>query len=173
MRATDEIFEPARMEGINFVSYSAPIEYMFNDKGEVSAVKFEKNLPKNSDPDNLKYGLTGDIFSLPCDHVVQSFGCTLSSDDYLTELKKSDTLLSIDSNTQRTKKYDWLFVGGDAVGTKNLVDAVNDGKTASWYMHKSIQESNNLTVPATPQLPGFFTEIDAVDLQTEICGVKM
>lgn len=74
----------------------------------------------------------------------------MSSDEYLSELKKSDTLLNIDSNTQRTKKYDWLFVGGDAVGTKNLVDAVNDGKTASWYMHKSIQESNNLTVPATP-----------------------
>jgi len=29
-------------------------------------------------------------------------------------------------------------VGGDCIGTKNLVDAVNDGKTASWYMHKYI-----------------------------------
>lgn len=30
-----------------------------------------------------------------------------------------------------------------------------------------------MKVPETPQLPGFFTEIDDVDISTEICGVKM
>lgn len=88
-------------------------------------------------------------------------------------LKKSDSLLDIDHSTQRTKAAEWLFVGGDAVGTKNLVDAVNDGKTASWFMHKYIQEQAGLTVPSTPELPGFFTEIDDVNISTEICGVKM
>lgn len=33
MRANDEIFDPARMEGINFLAYSAPIEYEFNANG--------------------------------------------------------------------------------------------------------------------------------------------
>jgi dihydropyrimidine dehydrogenase (NADP+) len=31
-----------------------------------------------------------------------------------------------------------IFAGGDIIGTQNLVDAVNDGKVASWYMHKHI-----------------------------------
>lgn len=75
-------------------------------------------------------------------------------------MKKTDTLLNIDSNTQQTKAFEWMFVGGDAVGTKNLVDAVNDGKTASWYMHKYIQEKHGLKVPEVPELPGFHTEID-------------
>ena len=44
----------------------------------------------------------------------------------------------MDYDTGRTKAYNWLFAGGDATGTKNLVDAVNDGKTASWYIHKQI-----------------------------------
>lgn len=33
LRCTDEIFEPSRMEGINFVPYSSPAEFIMNDKG--------------------------------------------------------------------------------------------------------------------------------------------
>jgi dihydropyrimidine dehydrogenase (NADP+) len=55
----------------------------------------------------------------------------------------------------------------------NLVDAVNDGKTASWFIHKQIQEKNGFTVPKEPRLPGFHTPIDLVDLSTEIVGLKM
>jgi dihydropyrimidine dehydrogenase (NADP+) len=82
-------------------------------------------------------------------------------------------LIDVDHNTGRTKAIDWLYVGGDAIGTKNLVDAVNDGKTASWYMHKHIQEKDGHKVPEEPKLPGFYTPIDQVDLRTEIIGLKM
>lgn len=30
IRANDEIFEPARYEGINFIPYSAPLEYVMD-----------------------------------------------------------------------------------------------------------------------------------------------
>ena len=30
MRANDEIFDPARHEGINFIAYSSPVDYIFN-----------------------------------------------------------------------------------------------------------------------------------------------
>lgn len=70
------------------------------------------------------------------DYVVQSFGCQLPDEDWLSKIKKSDKLINVDYTTGRTKAYDWLYVGGDAIGTMNLVDAVNDGKTASWFMHK-------------------------------------
>jgi NADPH-dependent glutamate synthase beta subunit-like oxidoreductase len=35
MRANDEIFDPARWEGINFLPYSAPIEYKLDSTGTV------------------------------------------------------------------------------------------------------------------------------------------
>ena len=74
------------------------------------------------------------------DHVIQSFGCTLpESEDWVSRIKNPKTgQVEVDYETGRTKAYEWLFIGGDAIGTKNLVDAVNDGKTASWYIHKLI-----------------------------------
>jgi dihydropyrimidine dehydrogenase (NADP+) len=46
IRANDEIFDPARWEGINFIPYSAPISYKLNSDGsKVIAVEFDKNLP--------------------------------------------------------------------------------------------------------------------------------
>ena len=36
MRANDEIFDPARMEGMNFMPYSAPLEYVIDKSGKVS-----------------------------------------------------------------------------------------------------------------------------------------
>jgi dihydropyrimidine dehydrogenase (NADP+) len=75
--------------------------------------------------------------------------------------------------TGQTKAHEWLFAGGDLIGTKNLVDAANDGKTASWYMHKLIQEKAGETVPETHKFPGFYTAIDFVDISTEISGRRM
>lgn len=45
IRANDEIFEPGRYEGINFLPYSAPLEYVLDGQGNISAVEFDKNLP--------------------------------------------------------------------------------------------------------------------------------
>lgn len=34
----------------------------------------------------------------------------------------------------------WVFCGGDIAGVaETTVEAVNDGKTAAWYMHKYLQ----------------------------------
>ena len=34
----------------------------------------------------------------------------------------------------------WVFCGGDLAGVaQTTVESVNDGKTASWYMHKYMQ----------------------------------
>lgn len=175
MRANDEIFEPGRMEGINFLPYSAPISYKLNEDGTmVTAIEFDKNLPQNTDPNNLIYNKTNQRYELPCDYVVQAFGCQLPDENWVNEIKHPKTnLIDVDYETGRTKKYDWLFVGGDAIGTKNLVDAVNDGKTASWYIHKYIQEKSGYEVPKEPKLPGFHTAIDLVDISTEVAGVKM
>ena len=119
--------------------------------------------------------MTNQQYELPVDHVIQSFGCTLpESEDWVAKIKDPKTgKIDVDYDTGRTKAYEWLFTGGDAIGTKNLVDAVNDGKTASWYIHKLIQEKSGLKVPEQPSLPGFFTPIDEVNISTEIIGLKM
>lgn len=174
LRANDEIFEPGRMEGLNFIPYSAPVDFITNDQGQVTALEFEKNFPVNNDPNDLQYERAGFKFQIKCDHVVTAFGCQLPTDEeWMKQIKTKRGQVEVDYYTNRSKSFDWLYVGGDAIGTKNLVDAVNDGKTAAWFMHKQIQEKEGFKVSDTPQLPGFFTPIDLVDLSTEICGVKM
>jgi len=74
IRANDEIFDPARWEGINFIPYSAPISYKI-EGDRVVAVQFDKNLPQNTDPEDLKYTKTNQPYDLPVDYVVQAFGC--------------------------------------------------------------------------------------------------
>lgn len=172
-RANDEIFEPARYEGINFIPYSVPKKLVKNDKGEVTGVEFEHNLPQNNDANNLKYTTTGDKMVLPCDHVITAFGSQMpANEEWAIKLTNKKGLIDVDYYSNQTTKLPWLFAGGDAIGAKNLVDAVNDGKTASWFMHKYIQEQHGLTVPKEPKLPGFYTPIDLVNLETEVCGVK-
>lgn len=50
-----------------------------------------------------------------------------------------------------------VFAGGDIIGTQNLVDAVNDGKVASWNIHRYVGRKNGIDYGDVPQLPGFFT----------------
>jgi dihydropyrimidine dehydrogenase (NADP+) len=72
----------------------------------------------------------------------------------------------------QNKEKPYLFAGGDIIGTHNLVDAVNDGKVASWFMHKHIGQKYGIDYGEEPRLPGFFTEIDLVDISSTLAGVK-
>lgn len=48
-------------------------------------------------------------------------------------------LPEVDPETMQTSEP-WVFAGGDIVGMANTtVESVNDGKQASWFMHKYIQ----------------------------------
>jgi dihydropyrimidine dehydrogenase (NADP+) len=50
------------------------------------------------------------------------------------------------------------------------VESVNDGKVASWYIHKYAQALHGLGVPKEPELPLFCTPIDLVDISVEFAG---
>jgi len=55
----------------------------------------------------------------------------------------NDGLPHVDPVTMRTS-VPWLFCGGDLAGVaQTTVESVNDGKTASWNMHKYIQVSHS------------------------------
>lgn len=48
-------------------------------------------------------------------------------------------LPEVDPETMQTSEP-WVFAGGDLVGMANTtVESVNDGKQASWFIHKYIQ----------------------------------
>jgi NADPH-dependent glutamate synthase beta subunit-like oxidoreductase len=70
MRANDEIFEPSRAEGINFLPYSAPIEYVLGKDGNIEFVEFDKNLPQKNNPDDLDYKKTNQKYKMKVDAVI-------------------------------------------------------------------------------------------------------
>lgn len=56
-------------------------------------------------------------------------------------------------------------------GHGTSVEATNDGKTASWHIHKYVQSLHGLGVSDIPQLPNFFTAIDEVDISINVAGI--
>uniref|UniRef100_A0A673GA25 Dihydropyrimidine dehydrogenase [NADP(+)] n=1 Tax=Sinocyclocheilus rhinocerous TaxID=307959 RepID=A0A673GA25_9TELE len=78
----------------------------------------------------------------------------------------------VNSETMQTSEL-WVFAGGDITGLANTtVESVNDGKQASWHIHKYIQSLHGNTVSTTPKLPLFHCAIDTVDISVEMCGIK-
>lgn len=53
-------------------------------------------------------------------------------------VKDEKKKVCIDRYTMQNRSKPHVFAGGDIIGTMNLVDAVNDGKVASWFMHKEM-----------------------------------
>ncbi len=65
------------------------------------------------------------------------------------------------------------FTGGDLGGVaQTTVESVNDGKQASWHIHRYLQSKHGIPIPKEPSLPKFFTPIDLVDISVEMCGIR-
>jgi dihydropyrimidine dehydrogenase (NADP+) len=116
------------------------------------------------------------IVRLKADVVISAFGSVLSDPkvkEALSPIKFNRwNLPEVDPETMQTSEP-WVFAGGDVVGLANTtVESVNDGKQASWYIHKYIQSQYGVSVSATPELPLFYTPIDLVDISVEMAGLK-
>jgi dihydropyrimidine dehydrogenase (NADP+) len=112
--------------------------------------------------------------------VISAFGSDLTDETVKAALGNGVQLdrwglPSCDAETQRTSAPD-VWVAGDLAGvSQTTVEAVNDGKTAAWDMHKYLQASAGAEGEAVDHaagLPGFFTEIDKVDLSYDIAGMR-
>lgn len=67
----------------------------------------------------------------------------------------------------------FFIQGGDIAGiAQTTVESVNDGKQASWHIHRYLQSKFGIPIPNQPCLPKFYTPIDTVDLSVEMCGLK-
>ncbi|KAK4336631.1 hypothetical protein RND71_043743 [Anisodus tanguticus] len=82
-----------------------------------------------------------------------------SNDELISALKplklNKNGNIDVDLRTGKTD-FEWIFAGGDIAGiAETTVEAVNDGKTAAWTIHRYIQ-----------------VKVDLVDISTEFCGIK-
>ncbi|XP_065834475.1 dihydropyrimidine dehydrogenase [NADP(+)]-like isoform X2 [Oscarella lobularis] len=115
------------------------------------------------------------LVRLKCNYVISAFGSELGQNKVtaaMAPIAFNDWgLPKIDSATMQTSEP-WIFCGGDLAGlAQTTVESVNDGKQASWFMHKYLQSLHGLFVPKEPRLPNFFTPVDLVDIGCDMAGL--
>lgn len=176
IRAVPEEVELAREEKCEFLPFLVPAKVNSREDGRVSSVEFYRT--ELDDEGNLVEDKE-QVIKLKCDFVISAFGSGLADEKVvkaLTPLKlKSNGLPVVDPTTMATSE-DWVFCGGDIAGvSETTVEAVNDGKTAAWFMHMHMQQKfdgGKAILDPTPRLPRMFTQVDLVDVSIEMCGMK-
>lgn len=172
IRAVPEEAELAKQEKCEFVPFMSPQE-VITKNGRVAGIKFfrtEQNddgkwIEDEEQPNKLK-----------CDFIISAFGSGL----YDPKVKEAMAPLVFnrwgtpDVDTQNmSTSVPWVYCGGDLAGVaETAVEAVNDGKVASWGLHTYLQSIHNIKVDPEPQLPKFYTDIDNVDISVEVCGIR-
>uniref|UniRef100_A0A8C2H6B9 Dihydropyrimidine dehydrogenase [NADP(+)] n=1 Tax=Cyprinus carpio TaxID=7962 RepID=A0A8C2H6B9_CYPCA len=152
IRAVPEEMEVAKEEKCEFLPFLSPREIVKKD------------------------GRVEQIVHLKADFIISAFGSMLNDPEVKKALEPVKLNAwgtpEVNSETMQTSEP-WVFAGGDIAGLANTtVESVNDGKQASWHIHKYIQSLHGNTVSTTPKLPLFHCAIDTVDISVEMCGIK-
>ena len=171
MRACPEEFDIPKKEGVEVLPYCTPNEVVCRD-GKVFLVEFlkmEKNAEGRWVPDEDQ------SLRIKCQFVISAFGSMVGDEAVINACKPGGFTqwgrLDCKEGGQ-SNSVPWLFAGGDLVGATMTVEATNDGKVASWHMHKHIQDAAGSPAPLEMTLPMFHTAIDEVDISIEMVGLK-
>lgn len=171
IRAVPEEFDIVKDERCELMPNSLPKGVICKD-GRISGIELWKTESK----DDGTCEIDEDQFvRLKCDFIISAFGSTVENQALI---KASAPLVfnksgRVDVNDSMATNVPFIFAGGDVSGSGTTVEASNDGKIASWNIHKYIQETLfNSKVSEKPELPNFFTEIDQIDLSVDVCGIK-
>ncbi|XP_058994473.1 dihydropyrimidine dehydrogenase [NADP(+)] isoform X4 [Mustela lutreola] len=172
IRAVPEEVELAKEKRCEFLPFLSPRKVILKE-GRIVAMQFVRT---EQDEAGNWHEHEDEIVTLKADVVISAFGSVLSDPtvkEALSPLKFNRwNLPEVDPETMQTSEP-WVFAGGDIVGVANTtVESVNDGKQASWYIHKYIQSQYGASVSAKPELPLFYTPIDLVDISVEMAGLK-
>eukprot|EP01113_Clastostelium_recurvatum_P006868 TRINITY_DN1314_c0_g1_i2.p1 TRINITY_DN1314_c0_g1~~TRINITY_DN1314_c0_g1_i2.p1 ORF type:complete len:1053 (-),score=261.29 TRINITY_DN1314_c0_g1_i2:46-3162(-) len=171
MRAVPEEADLAKEERCEFMPFMLPKQVILRD-GRICAVEFYKT----EKGDDGQYRIDEDQFvRIKADYVISAFGSEVNSAIRAALQPLSLTAggqADVDMLTMQSKTSPFVFAGGDLVGNGTTVEATNDGKTASWAIHRYLQSLHGLTTSSVPQLPQFFTPIDLVDISVEFAGIK-
>ena len=171
MRACPEETILAKNERAEFLPYCQPKRVNVNkETGKISSIEMWK-MEKNDDGSWARDD--DQILTLKCDYIISAFGSALG--DISEEIKSVADINSwgqvvVDPNTLQTKTSG-VFAGGDCIGSGLTVEAANDGKTAAWGIHSSIQNLSEEEIKK-PKLPAFHTEVDDVDISVDFVGLK-
>ncbi|KAL6042573.1 hypothetical protein STEG23_023896 [Scotinomys teguina] len=147
--------ELAKEEKCEFLPFLSPRNVIVKD-GKIVAMQFVR-----TEQDETGNWVEDDeqMVRLKADVVISAFGSVLSDPkgktflgtplcdvmvrEALSPIKFNRWgLPEVDPETMQTSEP-WVFAGGDVVGMANTtVESVNDGKQASWYIHKYIQKDS-------------------------------
>uniref|UniRef100_A0A8V1A411 Dihydropyrimidine dehydrogenase [NADP(+)] n=1 Tax=Gallus gallus TaxID=9031 RepID=A0A8V1A411_CHICK len=172
IRAVPEEMELAKEERCEFLPFLSPRKVVLRS-GHIVAMEFVRT--EQGSDGNWKED-EDQVVRLKADVVISAFGSVLSDSkviEAMTPIKFNRWgLPEVDPETMQTSEP-WVFAGGDISGHANTtVESVNDGKQASWYMHRYIQSLYGAVVSTTPELPLFYTPIDLVDISVLMAGLK-
>uniref|UniRef100_A0A673BZQ9 Dihydropyrimidine dehydrogenase [NADP(+)] n=1 Tax=Sphaeramia orbicularis TaxID=375764 RepID=A0A673BZQ9_9TELE len=172
IRAVPEEMELAKEEKCEFLPFLSPREVIMKN-GRVAGLQFCRT-EQTEDGDWLED--EEQIVRLKADYIISAFGSMLNEPQVTAAM--SPVKLNrwgtpeVNTDTMQTSEP-WVFAGGDIAGLANTtVESVNDGKQASWNIHRYIQSLYGHTVDSVPKLPLFYSAIDQVDISVEVCGIK-
>jgi len=170
MRAVEEERELALKEQCDFIPNALPKKVVTNDQGKVTHLE----VARYEQLEDGKYSEDADtVYLLRCDTIISAYGCTTGAiKEALKPLEFDTAGLAVVTPQMQSEKEPKVFCGGDLTGAHMTVEAANDGKTAAWHMHAYLQKKHGEKVSEKPELPLFFSPIDAVDISIEMCGVR-
>uniref|UniRef100_UPI001939D4E7 dihydropyrimidine dehydrogenase [NADP(+)]-like n=1 Tax=Styela clava TaxID=7725 RepID=UPI001939D4E7 len=173
IRAVPEEMELAREEKCEFLPFLSPLKVFQGENGKITGMEFVRT---TQDDDGNWVEDYEQTTKLKANYILSAFGSSLTDTDVQDALDpikfNSWGFPEVDTNTMVSSEP-WVFCGGDIAGQAHTtVEAVNDGKTAAWYMHEYLQSCHDQSVSEVPRLPNFFTAIDKVDVSIELCGMK-
>ncbi|XP_048018257.1 dihydropyrimidine dehydrogenase [NADP(+)] isoform X2 [Megalobrama amblycephala] len=172
IRAVPEEMEVAKEEKCEFLPFLSPRKVIKKD-GHVVGLRFCRTEQQD---DGTWIVDEEQIVHLKADFIISAFGSMLNDPAVKKALEPVKLngwgTPEVNYETMQTSEP-WVFAGGDIAGLANTtVESVNDGKQASWHIHKYIQSLHGNTVSTTPKLPLFHCAIDTVDISVEMCGIK-
>uniref|UniRef100_A0A8C2ETI0 Dihydropyrimidine dehydrogenase [NADP(+)] n=1 Tax=Cyprinus carpio TaxID=7962 RepID=A0A8C2ETI0_CYPCA len=140
IRAVPEEMEVAKDEKCEFLPFLSPHEVIMKD-GRVVGLRFCRTEQQD---DGTWIVDEEQIVHLKADFIISAFGSMLNDPEVKAALEPVKLngwgTPEVNSETMQTSEP-WVFAGGDIAGLANTtVESVNDGKQASWHIHKYIQD---------------------------------
>ena len=151
MTARIEEIEHAKEEGVNFMFFVNPIEFIGDEEGNVKAVKFMKMKPLDEKDSRGKRKITptGETITVETDTVVIAIGQVPNK-----IIRKTTPGLNVTEkgtivvNENLMTSIPGVFAGGDAIrGEATVILAMGDGRKAAKAIHEYLQLRDKFISP--------------------------
>ncbi|MFA4798919.1 NADPH-dependent glutamate synthase, partial [Pyrococcus kukulkanii] len=147
MTARIEEVEHAKEEGVKFMFFVNPVEFIGDEEGRVKAVKFEKMKPLDERDSRGKRKIvgTGEYITVEADTVIIAIGQVPNKILWKTTpgLKVSEKgTIIVDENLMTS--IPGVFAGGDAIrGEATVILAMGDGRKAAKAIHEYLSSKSS------------------------------